>query len=1535
MPSPSPAPIAVPPIHSRLLSLLEYVRQTARMRVPVASDLADHGGFVLHDHQLGASAAALRPAAREGGDEIWLSVPRPGGPRLPPEPDSAWLAPWLLMGTSILEAPRLAPTIDGAALIEAGTHRDAREAAVDVTGTARPAVAPDARIGLATYEYRDEVQRQYRHYLDAAWSAWSAGEQLRRGGSRLHGQLLALQQELAGSRADEELELVWGVGLGTWEDDHGRTTYPLVTQLVDLAIDPATGAAEIRPREGEPRLELDPYARRHNAGVPRAEQAAREWLDHATTTFSPFDAATWQPLLDIARRCLDPREQHQHAGFVPLDLGVAEPVARFTIAEGWVLFTRPRSTDPLVQDVEKLAEALQRQAGATLPSAAAALVTEPGAEAVTVTLPAFRGVSQARPEGNAAEVQDLFFPKPFNDEQVRVVQLLEAHDGVVVQGPPGTGKTHTIANIICHWLATGRRVLVTSMKEPALAVLRDKLPGEIRPLAIALLAGEKEGLRQFEQSVRAIATEVQSADPAALARDAQTIEETIDALQSRLARIDVDIGRWARLNLSRIELGGERIDALDAAREVQAAAGRFEFIPDPLGVGPQYAPRFSARDVERLRAARRRLGPDIAHAGTTLPAAGDLPGTDAILAAHRDIARFAQLSQQARDGAIPTLGGGAGGLDALQALLERLAAVRAAHADAARHEQRWSATVHGWLARGERREELALLDRLGADFEQMTTQRRVFQSRPVEMPAGSELDADFVQAVHNLAEGRRAFGFAAVFGKGDAKKQVEAVRVSGLLPADAQEWQHVAAFLAMQRKWRELAARWNTLARDLGLDTIDVEGANAGPSAAAQMAAYRRLVALDAAARGLAAQAAIVFPDWAATQRRYDEPALWDELDRAVAHYLATSRLSDAWAVRERFRQVLGPCRGRLADQMREFLDRQLGDPARTERDVIVTWNALTGELARLDALAEALAVVAQVTEAVEESGAPRYAQKLREPPASPDDPLLPEHWAEAWRLRRLDSHLSMIDAQDEFRKLARLRSEIERDLARAYGEAVVKRTWQRILEQATPEVCAALQGYLNAIERIATDTGRRTARHRREAREAAARAQPAVPCWIMPHYRVSESLPPELGTFDLVVVDEASQSDLSALPALLRGRKVLVVGDDRQVAPEGPGLEEDEIRMLTQRYLADQVPVYRTQMAPDRSIYDLAKVVYARSGVLLREHFRCVAPIIEYSKREFYGDELRPLRLPTATERFDPPLVDVFVEGATRQGDVNEDEIDFIVEEVRRLATDPRTMGRSIGVVSLAGEAQAQRAWQRLHETLGAEVLERHQLACGDARGFQGRERDVILLTLVATPADVGPPQSRDAFAQRFNVAASRARDRMVLVRSVGLEHLPEADRLRRSLIAHFADPVHADSRGGEPRDRCGSALERTLYDWLTARGYRVLPQARVGSHLIDLVVEGEGDARLAIECDGDRHQGAETWVDDVRRQRVLERTGWTFWRCFASSMVRRPDAVLEDLATALAAAGVRPAGTTRPPSEAQTEHRRVRARAARAAAA
>ena len=111
-------------------------------------------------------------------------------------------------------------------------------------------------------------------------------------------------------------------------------------------------------------------------------------------------------------------------------------------------------------------------------------------------------------------------------------------------------------------------------------------------------------------------------------------------------------------------------------------------------------------------------------------------------------------------------------------------------------------------------------------------------------------------------------------------------------------------------------------------------------------------------------------------------------------------------------------------------------------------------------------------------------------------------------------------------------------------------------------------------------------------------------------------------------------------------------------------------------------------------------------------------------------------------------------------------------------------------------------------------------------------------------------------------------------------------------------------------------------MFTKLTEAAYRVTPQVGSQGFFIDMVVEGEGGRRLAIECDGDRYHGPERWADDMRRQRILERVGWTFWRCFGSDYIMDTEGVFSDLVAALEAKGIKPIGRTDSPYR-FTEHR------------
>src|SRR6478672_2984043 len=363
------------------------------------------------------------------------------------------------------------------------------------------------------------------------------------------------------------------------------------------------------------------------------------------------------------------------------------------------------------------------------------------------------------------------------------------------------------------------------------------------------------------------------------------------------------------------------------------------------------------------------------------------------------------------------------------------------------------------------------------------------------------------------------------------------------------------------------------------------------------------------------------------------------------------------------------------------------------------------------------------------------------------------------------------------------------------------------------------------ASARIGRGTGKAAWMHRKTARDAMARCYGAVPCWIMPTWRVAEQLPADLGVLDLVIIDEASQSDITELPALLRGKKILVVGDDRQVSPTAPFGTQEKIGQLRHHYLGDMP--FKSLLEPGESIYDLMRAVFPNERLMLKEHFRCVEPIVRFSM-QFYPEKMIPLRVPEAHERLDPPLIDIYVPyGRRSRKKVNEAEADVIVREIGALVASPEMRERSIGVISLVGAEQSEHIRGRLSETIGEELMQRHAILCGDSATFQGSERDIVYLSMVADPANK-TALTMLRYEQRFNVAVSRARDRVVLVRSVKREDLNQND-LKARLIAHFENPMPEQEEMDDTLGACESNFERDLMQRLLDRGYNV--RSQVGS--------------------------------------------------------------------------------------------------------
>ncbi|MGH7783103.1 MAG: AAA domain-containing protein, partial [Candidatus Binatia bacterium] len=572
----------------------------------------------------------------------------------------------------------------------------------------------------------------------------------------------------------------------------------------------------------------------------------------------------------------------------------------------------------------------------------------------------------------------------------------------------------------------------------------------------------------------------------------------------------------------------------------------------------EFAPQFSDADVVQIREARRALGKDIDYLHSSLPQIVEFPDSKTLLNVHQDLSQFEKLKQGIENGDVPALADSSQETIALaQELLTNIEKVQRLHDEVAHADRPWTFTLRKRLRTIGHDNFTPMLDALGAELGEAVEWRKVFLERPVTAPDGIELDHEIAKAVRNLADGKSAFGLQGWFGKSAQKAQLESIRILTSVPANAEDWKHVADYLVLLRRLRELAFRWNVLVRELELEAAVPEDRPEGGLIAAQAYALSNKVKSTVKAEDEVSTAAFrVLSNWPHTREVADNVRRLAELEKILRHHITKHRLANVWATKERFQKVLDGHSGRIIEHLRRFLSDTLGNPEIEDARMQAEWSTLMAELSRVLGLRSHLTAVRHVCEKIESSGAPRYATSLQHPLDGTVDSLLPDNWRNAWRLRRLATHLASIDAQDELKRLAKDRREVESDLSRAYRDIVVKRTWLKLAENASPSIRAALQAYLNAIQKIGKGTGKRAVRYRQDARMAASQANPAVPCWIMTNYRVSESLPPELGCFDLVIIDEASQSDLTALPSLLRAKKVLIVGDDKQVSPEGVGLE-------------------------------------------------------------------------------------------------------------------------------------------------------------------------------------------------------------------------------------------------------------------------------------------------------------------------------------------------------------------------------------------
>ncbi|WP_281419692.1 arginase family protein [Paractinoplanes toevensis] len=1289
----------------------------------------------------------------------------------------------------------------------------------------------------------------------------------------LHRQLFDLMHQVDMSAATTEL--VWGHGLLDTTINGERVRYPLIATPVLIDYEPDTSLVTVSPA-GPSRLQTDALT-----GLDERYLAQLLALAGPAGT---LEVDLWN---DLERRELFERAMGR-LGYDRVVTDGRTETTRPHIADVGVLFARPKQRQ-LRGFLENLRDRLLAGDTTSIGALSAIVAHEPS----KLRMP------DDRPEEWRRVGERLLMPLPTNEAQESIARRLAQHRNVAVQGPPGTGKTHTIRNLICHLMANGKRVLVVAQKEDPLRVLRDGLPEGIRALCLAVLGRTTDQLVQLQLAARELADRAATLDKEAEARRVERLTGLLEEAERELATTLGGLRAIAENEAVTYPIDGVPMTPVEVGAWLRERATAHGGIPDPLVSGPP----LSGEEFATLLELAAGLSPaDRRAALRPLPETADLPeaAEAARLRAERETlagrvaglaARGLAVDEVRRGPAKTDVGDGepvqghdpAHAADPAVEFGRSRAAGPGRVADPAAELGRVRADVREaltWL----RRREGGWTDRLGRLLNdphwravwgdhvsatetllaELAALTRELAGHRVTVP--ESFAGEPKRLLAQLAEVRQRFrtgrGLSRLLQAG-LWKLADEVRVDGEPLRTTEDVDVVAAWVRRQQARRRLGGHWSEW-----IDRLSIPAPGGDPEIWAGTLLAEAGQSLDWDVR-----------HWPVLAERLGHLVPQLDLDLDPAALAEVEELLDAAPVVFEF--------DALVAAEAEVVARLAPWPRLAEAWATLSgWDAELAEVRRLAALRPAAERCAELRDQLAEE-APEWAAAIdggRVPAVSGQACL------DAWAWRRAQTWFDDVIGSVDPAVLAKRVENAREKIRRRTADLVVASAWLEVARSLDDRRKAALADWTTALRKIGKGTGRTAAAWQAHAQRHMESAVEAVPVWVMSVDRAIEQFAGG-AHFDVVIVDEASQADLFALPVLSLADRAVVVGDDQQIGPQLGFV--GSVTGLIHSHL-DDVPSAE-HFDPESSLYDHA-VRRSPERILLTEHFRCVPQIIEFSSRHYYDGKIMPLR---ADRPSLAPIRTVFLGDGVRQslsgfGDVNVAEASALVAQVAAIVRDPAYAGKTLGVISLLSTSgQAGYLLHLLREEIGEDEIQARRLRVGDAYTFQGDERDVVLVSMVVSDNDARVAAfTKREYHRRINVAASRARDQLWIFHSVRASSLL-ADDARALLLTYAANVFDVES----PADlaRCESDFERDVFKRLTARGFRPVPQFRIGAYRIDFVLNAPDGRRLAIECDGDTYHGPEQWESDMRRQAVLERVGnCVFVRIRGSIFAREPDAAM-----------------------------------------
>lgn len=1103
---------------------------------------------------------------------------------------------------------------------------------------------------------------------------------------------------------------------------------------------------------------------------------------------------------------------------------------------------------------------------------------------------------------------DPLFHKETNAEQRQVLDRVRRFNGAVVQGPPGTGKTHTIANLLGAMLADGLRVLVVSQREQPLRVLRDKLPADMQPLCVSMTS-KRSGGSGVEASARDMSARLSRINGDPTGADVEKLDTQRRTVQNRVAVLEDELAQLLHaehLEHPEIAPGYAGLLARIAERVVDGC-DRFAWFPALPSGAPIQCP-LSPPQMHELLALARGNPDGPVRAGQFVPDTESTPTVDAVADALRTMAprdvesdRFSDRLAAVPQDVLTAWRDAARHVTKLSAYLYQGAAERfpviGSGVDgilSGDHVDVWADVLscHGQATELERRLRAPELRHLQAtaqtpqEWSDFYAQAEMFRQQAKSLKDGLERAAPLRNKV---------FKTPTALGKATSGVR-KAFTFQAAEPTTFEAAKAAAEYLDVMVESQWLDHMWNFVSAPADWPFDASERLRLRKMIDPHLLRLRDLAELSVQVRdSVATQALLVVLSNLDTWHEFA-----NEADAALERRQADNvrRIYAEWISRWKTYAEQSDSAPENAGLVKALESGDL-DAYRAAYDDLAAARTAIAKHARhrdlLNTLTQAHAPLAR--EMVDTCAESEWAGRSDE---------IDNAWSWAAANRFLhDTHQPGLVAKREAELVAQ-----KAQLRKITGELATELAWNHCLDRMTPKQQRDLKTFAVLTQKRG---GNYAADYRRAAKAAMQAARVAVPAWVMPIPKVAELIPPEPNSFDAVIVDEASQAAMTSIFLLWLAPRIIVVGDDKQCAPQSSTQNLSKIQQRLHADFPDIAEHVRILLLPNSNLYNILDCAFP-NGVTLTEHFRCMPEIIGWPSHQFYDDRLVPLRQ-YGVDRLEPVVIEQ-VDGGQAIGKaenmINRPEAEHIVSVLATCIADPAYDRKTFGVIALRSRAQRRHIQHLLLQRIPAEEIDRRDIVVGSAAEFQGDERDVMIVSTVAS-GHTRQMLKDVRYHRDLNVAVSRARDQLRVITSLTDDEL-DPDDIRRKMIAHYRKkpnlgvrPVPDEFPEDALRPPFTSLFPQRVYRALLERGYRAHPNVTVGRRQLDIVVYGESSA-VAIICD--YYTGVRT--EDLEREteslRELQRAGWPFHRIADSQFVLDRAVALTPLWRALDQHGVRP---------------------------